>query len=307
MDDYLKICPLHSGSVPRSSVKMTKFSNLPDRRNTVFMFDTYWNQFRKNNISQAEASFDDYALVDPYFDRYSCYKYLVEDLTTKHPRLFNIKEVDGAHRLTCTLSRETIDFDPATFETLRCNSTLGGLPTLFRWVSMQVECDLVLFKDDGIVEIALASASHWSVDWARDKSFHSIHEEVVNRDGSFVIKDPSKMVRSISSMPEPVERVGALSFRSHQTLNIHPSLGIEDSWTWEPPNQNIFCRFERQTVVPLGMSFLFTIRTFFMNMTNPKNKEIVLTALDNVHPECYPRDFLSKKGDRMRHYISSYV
>lgn len=179
----------------------------------------------------------------------------------------------------------------------------------FEWVAEQVQEDLVVCKvnDDGstiITHIHLMSPNGWAAEWAIGKSFADMHEHVLKASGAPVIRFPDKVALMIMRLKEPIERLGALSFREEAKLNRHPD--DYKKYDWETFNE-LYLRFERQVVVsfPKINSFLFTIKTYFNDLTKSRYRNPAIKAIKNCHKNAYPRDWVQKHGERAIKFLEN--
>jgi hypothetical protein len=184
--------------------------------------------------------------------------------------------------------------------------------TGFEALALQVPEDLVFYAREGDSDIGsvtwahLMSAADWSATWAIGKSFTEIHAEVKKVDGSPIIKHPPGMIKGIMKMSDSVERVGAISFRTCFKQNLHPDIDPEYSWTFDD-NQELYIRFERQTVTPVPEmnGFLFTIRPYYANLLNPLRIVKAIEALENVDDNSYYRNLLQAQGDNIITFLKA--
>lgn len=299
--DVLNYYPLKDGHVPSSSVRMDKLSSLPEGQRKTFQIDQYWNMFYDNKILCREDS------INKYFRRKSnvniapIIKHIVSTLVSEYPDYFNIAD----NALSCELTKTKLEFN----EDWNLQHHKDYLEA-FDALAMQVSEDMVVMTLDGekdyISYIHLMTGSDWSADLAIGKSYGMIHNNVRKANGELVIKYPEGMVKGIINMPEAVQRVGALSFRSDCELNRHPENVKPDVWNWDT-NQKVYLRFERQTVTPFPEcnSFLFTIRSYYCDLLLPERRQLAIQALQNIHENCYPRKFLHTHHKNLLNFLNN--
>lgn len=150
----------------------------------------------------------------------------------------------------------------------------------------------------------LSAPSDWNVNWAFGRSFAEIHQKVVRGNGKLVIQNPEGLVKGIIKSPEPVQRVGSVSFRPNNFVNRNLDYCPEDKWTWDE-NQEAFVRFERQVAVPFPEinSFLLIIRSYYNDLTDPRRLPATLKALDNLSPDVYHKVFLNNQADNLKKFL----
>jgi hypothetical protein len=148
-------------------------------------------------------------------------------------------------------------------------------------------------ENDYISYAHLMSPSDWSAQWAFRKSFVQLHEKILNNKEKQVIKDPKKIIKAIISTNTLYQRVGAISFRSSNALDRRPESGHNDYWDFGQ-EQNLLLRFERQTVVsfPEIKSFLFTVRTYYNDLTNPNRIGPTIKAIAKYNDGAYHSKFI---------------
>lgn len=285
--DVLDYYPLAPGRLPPSSVRTTPLATLGGPLGHTFQLDQYYHLFRENKLLCQAEGMERYFACEPEFDVSPINEHIVSTLCAEHPGAFERR----GDELLCRLTGEALHLD-------------GGLSEheLFAALAMQVPEDLVVLalRPDGtdrVTHAHLTSASEWSATWAVGRSFADIHEGVRRSNGELVIRHPAGMVRGVVNMPGPVQRVGALTFRPDLLLNRHPDRIGPDRWHWGD-DQLALLRFERQTVTPfreLG-AFLFTVRTYYCDLTRPDRLPAAVEALSHPEPEAYQRRFLAEHG-----------
>jgi hypothetical protein len=279
--DYLDYYPLQDGVVPVSSTKTTKLSSLSGERARCFQIGEDTECFLENRRAIRQH--------------------------------LNVKE----------FYQNTLDIEKTQFI---CDwllkafllegiplpaSTLGYVDDLDAIIS-QVADDIAVItvneetgKDEATV-LHLFAPSDWSADGAIGKSFGEIHEAVRKANGNLVIPMPEGMVKGLIKLPEPVQRVGSVSFRPNNLVSRHPKYIPEDIWHWEE-DQNIFIRFERQVVVPMPEinSFMLIIRSYYNNLLDPKRLPSAQKALDNPSPDVYHKVFFRAHKEKVKEFLKS--
>ena len=303
--DELNMYPLQQGKVLPSSAAMKKLKHLPEERQKIFLIDKHYEVFRDNKVKCRLERLGKYYQVNPRLDMKKVLNFLFGTLLDEYPEYFRFYTYDGWVRLRNVLTDDWVVFDEELKVQLHGwgDPRLTGyeLVDLFDWFAMQVPCDMVVFSDKADA-LHLMSPSGWSAEGTLWQTFSMIHKDVKKANGQHVIRSAEKMVDSLRSMNGAVERVGAISFRSTWELNRHPENRPEDSWTWGD-DQQVYLRFERQTVMPLGDYFLFTIRSYYNDLTRPDRIEAAIRAVADVHKNAYPREFLAEHGPALYDFL----
>lgn len=294
--DVLNYYPLAGGRLPPSSTRTAPLATLGGPLGHTFQLDQYYHLFRENKLRCQSEDPGKYFACEPGFDVSPINEHIVATLVREHPEAFE-RRGDELH---CHPTGDVL-------------SLAGGLSEheLFAALALQVPEDLVVLalRPDGtdrVTHAHLTSASEWSAGWAVGRSFADIHEGVRRSNGELVIRHPTGMVRGIINMPGPVQRVGALTFRPDLLLNRHPDNITPDRWHWGS-DQLALLRFERQTVTPfreLG-AFLFTVRTYYCDLTRPDRLPGAVEALRRGEPEAYQRRFLAEHGNSLLTWLEA--
>jgi hypothetical protein len=279
--DYLDYYPLQDGVIPISSTKTVKLSSLTGDRARCFQVGPDSQCFLDNR----KAIRKNLAIKEFYQNNLDAKKI----------------EVVVAWLLQ-TFLKEGIPL-PA--------STLGYEDEFDALVS-QVADDVAIItineetgKDEASV-LHLFAPSDWSVEGAIGKSFGEIHEAVRKANGNLVIPMPEGMVRGLIKFPEPVQRVGSVSFRPLNQVSRHPKYIPEDDWHWRE-DQQVFVRFERQVVVPFPEinSFMLIIRSYYNNLLDQKRLPSAQMALDNPSPDVYHKVFFRAHKNNIKEFLKS--
>jgi len=327
--DTLNYYPLQDGRVPASSAKMKRLSTLPAERQSLFQIDKWVKQtlvhkLQLNTSNRKDMYFSKRKSGPLSFDGElaALYSFIVKHLTEAYPSFFNSCYDPSRNTLNlhCLLTGEVLTFTNDRkglyYQHFQEIAESNGLPfgypneykihytrTGFEALAMQVPEDIVFYarkNDSDIGEVAwahLMSPAGWSTEWAIGKSFTEIHAKVKKSDGTPVIKHPPGMINGIMRMKEGVERVGAISFRTYFKQDLHPDVEPECSWNFDE-NQELYIRFERQTVTPFPPlnGFLFTVRPYYANLLNPKRISKAIEALENIDDSSYYRNLLEERG-----------
>lgn len=290
--------PIKMGLVPPSSIKMDKFGNLPANEQKIFQIDKGHRTFLQNKWDARQEGLGKYYQNTGDVNIAPVIRFICAKLSEDWPEYFTYQErvLEGEAVLKCRLSDEVLTFDTERNWSLK--SSKQRYQDAFDALSMQVPEDIVVctVPDEGpdfVSYIHLMAPSGWSAEWAVGKTFWEIHEKVLKADGRPVIKNSEKIVKGILRMPTSFQRVGAITFRSDPVLNRHPEKDVEDVWTFDE-EQRLLLRFERQTITsfPEINSFLFTVRTYYNDLTKPERIGNTIKALENAHPDAYGRKFL---------------
>lgn len=287
--DTWNLFPLNSGKIPASSAALKKFSQLEDDKRKTFHFDQHFNWFRENKLKLKQERLTKYYQKLDKVNLQEIIQFIITTLEKEWPQFFSYKE----NKLFCELTKEILEFDDK-FNLINNQIYIDA----FEALSMQVQEDIVIFcvpnnpqENDFVERAHLTSADDWSAEWALGKSFGDIHNGVIKSDNTKVIKFPEGMVQGLVRMSEPCERVGAFSFRSHVTLNMHPENYIQNTWNWDSPEQEFWARFERQTITPFKnlSCFLFTVRVYFVDLEGPNRIKQTIEALKTEEPNVFYR------------------
>ena len=307
--DVLDYFPLQKGKFPPSSAIMTKMSAVPPEHKDIFQIDKYYSWFMDNKDNSRLQDLSRYYQTRPGVDRSPIIRHMIERLCAENPHMFKWDE--ELRQLWCSYRFEFLKFDDS-LNLVESGDLFGNKAKYvdaLDALAMQVPEDIIVctMGDDGkdfVSSAHLMAPAGWSPMWAIGKSFAEIHEDVRKSDGKPVIKNPSAMVNGIIRMGTPIQRVGAISFRSDRVLNLHPDHFVKNKWTWDD-EQEVYLRFERQTVTPFPEinSFLFTVKGYWNNLLHPKRIGLAIEALENIHKNVYHRDFLKKEGDNLLAFL----
>jgi len=307
--DVLDYYPLKGGSLPPSSAVMTKLAAVPQKHRNIFQIDEFHSWFMDNKNKSHKEDLSSYYQFAGAINRAPIIRFIIDRLCTDYPHLFKWHE--NNNKLWVAFKLEFIQFDK-DYELIGAEDLFGNKPDYadaLDALAMQVPEDLVICSvnsdgNDFVSTAHLMSPAGWSASTVVGKSFAQIHERVTKVDGRPIIKNPSAMVNGIIRMGTPVQRVGAISFRSDRVLNLHPNKFVENKWTWND-DQQVYLRFERQTVIPFPEinSFLFTIKGYWANLLHPKRIDAAILALQNSHPNAYYRNFLNQEGENLIDFL----
>lgn len=276
--DHLNYYPLKDGKFPPSSAIMKRWSTLPESQKEIFQNGPGRDLYMTNKTRCRK-------------ELHKYYQGAEEGVNLKPIREFILTELyryfDRHYEITpASVGKDWFDI-----------------------AAMNVMEDMVIVHqpeggEDRVIRIHLCQPYGWSAEWAIGKSFAEIHDEVKKADGRHVIREPSRMVDSLIRMSEPIQRVGALSFRPDLIINLHPDQIREDDWHWRD-DQKLYLRFERQVVVPFPeiRCFLFTIRPYFVDVSLPGKIEACISALENVHKDSYPREWINSRGQKALEFL----
>lgn len=281
--DYLDYYPLQDGQIPISSARTTKLSALSGDKGKIFQIGVDAEHYI-NNKKELRKTFP----IDMFYKN-------------------NLRMNNGIKHVT--------DFLVKTFEAegIPVPRNADGYVDYFDALVSQVPEDIAIITllddgDDLASVLHLFAPSDWSVEGAIAKSFGQIHQNVRKANGSLVIKNPEGMVRGLIGLPEPVQRVGSVSFRPSNLVCRHPALTPPDEWFWDDL-QPVFIRFERQVVVPFPQinSFMLTVRSYYNNLLDPKRIKQAQMALDNPSPDVYHKVFFKDHKDNVREFFNKRV
>ena len=276
--DYLDYYPLQDGVIPISSTKTTRLSQLQGEKGRFFQFGVDAQHYIDNRKTIRKTL--------PIYEFYQNY------LNPDAMKVIN-------------------DFLVKTFKTEGINvpDNSDGYIDYFDALVSQVPEDIAIITLDGDSDRAsvlhLFAPSDWSVEEAIGKSFGQIHDRVRKSNQNLVIQNPGGMVRGLLKLPEPVQRVGSVSFRPSNIVSRHPKYIPQDEWYWDDL-QRVFIRFERQVVVPFPEinSFMLIVRSYYNNLLDPKRIKQAQIALDNPSPDVYHKVFLKAHHQNIKDYLT---
>lgn len=306
--DFLDYYPLKGGSIPVSSGRMDKFSGLPKEQQTIFQFDDAFHLFWYNKKNCREKGLEEFYQKVGDVNLSPIIRFICAKLNQEWPALFSYQEDLGKKQalLRCFSTDDCLVFDMENeWRLLNSSKYVDALDAL----AMQVPEDIIIFTlpKDGTDHVSVAhlmAPSDWSAKWVIGKSFAQIHENVLKGNGKPIFKEPEKIVKGILMTPTTFQRVGAISFRSQPVLDRRPENGVQDFWDFGP-DQRVLLRFERQTITsfPEINSFLFTVRTYYNNLRDPKRIDAAIKALGAMNEDVYPRKFLKQYGEDLLHFL----
>ena len=311
--DPFEHCPL-TGQINASSAKLTPLEG------QIFEIDDRWNMYRQAKLTGREERKEKYYQKrSPEGNIQPILQYIIDKLTTEYPDDFQLNEANDKLYLKCQKSQETLimEKDLSLIKVYDPKMPKIKVPYVdtFDALSMQVPEDMVIHKydfdtdEDYTTHVHLFHPNGWSAEGAIGQSFGAIHDHVKNADGKHVIRTPSKMVKHLVSMTEPIQRLAAISFRTDTYLNRHPD--VPDALRHKPfnrqTNANLFMRFERQTVTgfPELGCFLFTIKTYFVDCDNKDvvKRDKIIKSFENVSPDAYARPFLNEHREEVLKWL----
>lgn len=316
--DFLGYLPVKLEGINTSTPAVRPLPEKADsEKNRIFQFDEAFTVTRASKLEAMNERIDKYYQnIYPTFldmEGQVC-EYIVNTLLFEYPHLFELVTVDhGEVRFDCKLTNDKIYFknNPIWgFEYLYTESwqaeynPVSGLDAL----AMNVQEDLVVHQlqpQDRALAIHLCNANGWSAEGFIGKSFEDIHKDVTKKDGSLVIPNPEKFAQRLINFKTPIERVGAISFRTEPRLNRHPNDAPSPKFV-EMEEKELYFRFERQTVTPfkdLGI-FLFTIKTYFADLKG-ENRDMIKEAMNTGNSEIYSRWFLDEYGEEVLKWVNS--
>lgn len=155
-------------------------------------------------------------------------------------------------------------------------------------------------------QIELKFPNGWSAEDTIGKDFGYIHDHVLNPNGNKVMPKPEIIVDRCINAKEPMERIGAISFRDNNEPNRHPADYTPDTFD----TGELYLRFERQVVIgfPKYNGFFFGITTYFADLSDPNLAEIILKGIYRNGENSYAREVLgSERGDRIKDFLHRVI
>lgn len=170
------------------------------------------------------------------------------------------------------------------------NNPISNNINIFNNLAKIVPEDVVIHSilpdgSDQVAVVHLCAPNGWSAEDAIGKSFQDIHSNLTNRTGRKLIPSNVSFVKGLTRSRESYERVGAISLRCQEVINRHPSDWSGEEWD----NATLLLRFERQTItgLPEVNSFIFTIRTYFVDLLSDELFPLTIKAFENFNEESY--------------------
>lgn len=160
-----------------------------------------------------------------------------------------------------------------------------------------------------VTAIRLRQPNGWSAEWAYGKTFWQIHEGVQ----SIRKEQADKISERLCHLPEPMQRVGGLSFRSNTGVVRYPYrngyiLCKPDVWHWDE-DQKFYLRFERQAIKSHadGQGYDFSIGTYFADLTQKPFREPSIRAFENWletrDQRVYPLSWMETHAEKALHWL----
>lgn len=306
--DYLDYYPLSTGEIPLSSTKTTKFVHLDGDRGRHFQFG--------NSVDSAVHLANKFECREERLSKYYQKRLSDDKLKVLAKGLLGILRQQNKDILEIT---DTSIKNPFTEEEIIFDSEMNVIKSecsyadAFDAVASQVPEDIVLItfdpdtKEDHVTVAHLMSPAEWSAEWAIDKSFAQIHENVKKANGSLVISNPSGIVQGMIRIPEPMQRIGAVSWRSYRAQNLHPENAKPEIWDWNNPEQKVLLRFERQTIIawPELNSFMLTVRGYYDDLRRPERRAAAIAALESPKPDINRKAFIAEHGLSMLGFLKT--
>lgn len=304
-NDPLEYFPLKDGLKP-TQMGLKKLPNYDlEKKNNIFQFDNKFSLFRELKVLQRSENLKMYYQNNGRLDLKPVIEHIVRTLLLEHPDKFSLEN----NKLHCHLTNETLFFSNDFKLTHQITNLSVPYVDAFDALSSQVQEDLVvhtLFGEDDFTSVAhLFSPNGWSAEWAINQSFKFIHEGVSKIDK--VVPRPHQMLRGLIQSGYVFERVAAINFRTDTKLNRHPEIKIDEPFC--PANPKLFMRFERQTTTGFKdiNSFLFTIRTYFVDCDQRlKDKEKhaqIVRALREAHEDANANKFLRANKENVLKWL----
>lgn len=243
--DFFNLLVNEESGIAESSPKLTAFSKLPEERRHIVL---------PNNAPQTEEN-----ITLEYFEE----KY--------QQRIFPSYCVDGI--LTSSKFREIVgQFNNGNTEIDFEN--ILNIPSDF------VVCAKRPGFESRIEWVLLRYQNEWTPLDAVGRSFGYMHTNIKNVNGALLMPKPEVIVSRILRSEENLERVGAIGLYQDSILNRSSFKDDPIEFDFDK-NPNLFMRCERQAIVPFPDmdAFLFTVQTYFIDLTKPEYSKKFLKAL----------------------------
>lgn len=312
--DSLDYFPIRHGLAP-SQIGLRRLPSYQEKaKNQIFQIGNDWHTALENKRAcRAERLSKYYQTHSAASDHRAICAWIIDQLCREWPDKFSRTFLHASEDfdLTCAHTGDTLAIRDGALQIAQSDIVSFADPVdLFDAIAMQIPEDLVIqscasdFSSDHCSRIHLCHANGWSAEWAVGKSFDAIHARVPRI--QTIIRDTSKILRAIVSSTAPMERVGAVNFRTSPILNRHPE--IPEEKRHQPfhhlNHPYLFLRFERQCVVGFADSrdFLFTIRTYLTQISPrmPLDKwESFLLCLNADSDGTNPDRFLNSNREEL--------
>lgn len=286
-------------------------------KNRIFQFGKDWELCLENKLKCRDERLGKYYQSAPDGEGYSEVSlWIINQLCEEWPEWFQKTNVKNEKTFDL-IAKHTGDLISVENLSLNVNASKFRFQNpvdLFDALAMQVPEDLVIqkcekdFSKDYCAKIHLCHANGWSAEWAVSKDFNAIHARVPNINN--IVRDTSKMLSAIVNSKTPLERIGAVNFRTSPQLNRHPEIPENERHIpfHHQNNPNLFLRFERQCVVgfPESCSFLFTIRTYMTQISPqmPQDKwTSFVNCLKSSSEGTNPHKFLQNNREELNKWV----
>lgn len=304
-NDPFDYFPLYEGLKP-SGVGLKKLPAYEDhQKNSRFQFDSLFYRYRASKIRSRNERLSKYYQNSGRVNPSLVIKSIVDELAAQHSSYFSF---DGTW-LKCFLTGNELRFD-SEYRLLDQKTDLS-VPYVdaFDAVAMQVPEDLILHSADAAGDFSsivhLFHPNGWSAESSIGRSFSNLHEGVPRMNK--VVPNATQMVQNLTRAPQVMERIAAISFRTDTILNRHPELpDAQRHRAFDRiDNPNLFLRLERQTVtgLPSISSFLFTIKTYFIDCNqkgrDERKHQCIRAVFEENDPNAFSHKFINKNRDQI--------
>ncbi|MDF9795703.1 hypothetical protein OKW21_000966 [Catalinimonas alkaloidigena] len=289
----------------------TDFGNREADQN-IFQIDTAWHNYHSNKEECRKEGIQKYYKTHTLRDdtRMSLSRYVIQQLLTAYPNIFQEKNIKGLRYLHCLLSGETITYDQS-YQLTENSKYLSLLDALASFVQE----DIAVWQWDGERDwmslIHLCAPNHWAPADKIGKPFSEVHQPVAGMEKMRQRYQP--MLSSLIKGGKYVRFAWGLS--TDKRLNHHPDPQAgwdEDAWQgrrFDPENPSLFVRIERQTLsgLPEVNAVFFTIRTYFeeVNALEATHRKALLEALSSMSSASLKYKGLNDDIENIKAYLNT--
>lgn len=315
--DPLDYFPLYQGMKPSSAQMKVMKPETGNLKTNIFQIDNKWAIYREAKEEARKERLGKYYQTlnheTSQKDIAVC-KYIIDTLLTEYPQHFSNKTIDGLNYLSCSLSQEILVYNDQLDLVAEKSIIHTAVPfvDLYDALAMQVSEDLVVYSkldesSHATSRIHLSHANGWSAEWAVGQNFQYIHEGVPRITQIMPRMEP--IVQSLFKLPRPIERVGAISFRTDTLLNRHPEVpeNLMHQAFDKDNYPHLFMRVERQTVSSFvaEAKFLFTIKTYFVDCKHPDmtKRNAVIEAFTNLNEKAYKYEWMRDNQNQVLEWL----
>lgn len=263
-------------------------NGLQDR--LVFQFDREWPDYREAKLAARAESLTKY-VCSAGFDgplKREVTLWLINNLSHQHHAQFEPHSSPGELSLGCRLSHETLHFSPdGDLRRADTGSHACAIDPLYSdaWdaLACQVQEDIAVVHaptdgEEKLVALHLCFPNHWAAQDKIGKPFLNIHRPVADFD--HIARSSGALLRNAINKGPFVRFAWGLATDTRLNHHPHPPADFPADGAWhgrhfDPTQPELYVRVERQTLTGLPQvdAFVFTIRTYFINVATLGNDD----------------------------------